>query len=233
MPLKHLTETILLIVFAVLNAVTGAIVWSLPSLPDGLLPWAVLFGATLFYPLLLYPLFRRDRADHALRALHFAPAAIAMLWIVLEGLRTRAPAMETVRFIVLWGFAFPAVAVGLLLAILFCHSVLRCREIRIPIITGILALVLLAGAGVETIGAKDRLQAMIWRRAPLAIKPSEDTEPPLSSSSARMMSSVSSKPGKLPSSGPGMASIALTMFGVYCAAMHRRGIGYSKYEIAK
>ena len=84
MPLKHLTETILVIVLAIVVCVTGMVLPSLPPLPQGVLPWAIVFLLTFAYPAALYPFLKRNRADYTFRLLHFLPTLLTLLWFLAE-----------------------------------------------------------------------------------------------------------------------------------------------------
>src|SRR3989344_8257269 len=84
MPLKHSTETLLIIVLGVLLLVTGAILDILPSLPEGTVLWGVAWAGSVAYPLLLYPVLKERRADYSFRVLHFVPVGMLLLWFMLE-----------------------------------------------------------------------------------------------------------------------------------------------------
>ena len=85
MPLKHFTETFLVVVLGAVIALTGLLTATLPNLPDGALPWAVLFILSVVYPLSLYSLFQRRRADNTFRNLHWFPAGMLLVWLMLQG----------------------------------------------------------------------------------------------------------------------------------------------------
>ena len=63
MPLKHSTETLLIVVLGILFLVTGAILDILPSIPEGTVLWGVAWAGSVAYPLLLYPVLKERRAD--------------------------------------------------------------------------------------------------------------------------------------------------------------------------
>ncbi len=164
MPLKHLTETILVALLAFAIIVTGVLVSSLPFLPQGLLPWAIVFGLTLAYPLALYSLLRRNRADYWFRALHFAPAVMALLWLVIQAVTMRAPALLKLHRLYTWGFTMPAVLIALVLLALFCLHVIRRRVPRLFTLLTLLAVFVGVAAAAETAGGDwtRRLTAMLW-----------------------------------------------------------------------
>ncbi len=164
MPLKHLTETILVALLASAIIVTGVLISSLPFLPQGLLPWAIVFGLTLAYPLALYSLLRRNRADYWFRALHFAPAVMALLWLVIQAVTMRAPALLKLHRLYTWGFTMPAVVIALVLLALFCLHVIRRRVPRLFTLLALLAVFVGVAAAAETAGGDwtRRLTAMLW-----------------------------------------------------------------------
>lgn len=125
MPLKHLTETVLVVLLALATIVTSVVVSTLPHLPEGFFPWAIVFIATVLFPALLYPLLKSNRADYAFRALHFAPVAIALVWMFIEIAMLKAPRLEILHRIFTWGWAAPAVVITFLLLAVFCLQVIR------------------------------------------------------------------------------------------------------------
>lgn len=139
MPLKHLTETVLVVVLAILTLATGAVVSTLPPIPEGFFPWAGVFGAAVLYPAVLYPKLRADRADYAFRMLHFAPAAIAILWIVIQVSILKEPRLLPLHYAFTWGWALLPVSVTFLLLAVFCLQVLRRRVPRIAFLVLLLA----------------------------------------------------------------------------------------------
>src|SRR3989338_4009325 len=93
MPLKHFTETFLVVLLGAVIALTGLLAATLPPLPEGALPWGVLFVLSIIYPLLLLPLFQRRRADNSFRLLHWFPAMLLLVWLFSRILPlTTAPA---------------------------------------------------------------------------------------------------------------------------------------------
>ena len=90
MPLKHTTETFLVFLLGIVILIVGLLLPTLPDLPAGAVPWTILFVLTLLYPLSLFFLFRNRRADHALRLLHWFPAAMMLVWITIYVLGMRA-----------------------------------------------------------------------------------------------------------------------------------------------
>ena len=131
MPLKHFTETVLLLVLAAVTIATGIAVSVLPPLPGGWLPWGVLFMVTLAYPVALYAFLRRNRAEYTFRVLHFLPALIVALWALLELASQRFPRAGGLLSGFLWGHAAVPVLIGLALLALFCVNVIRRRVPRL------------------------------------------------------------------------------------------------------
>ncbi len=84
MPLKHHTETAYLFLFGLVLCVSGFVVSILPDLPNGLKYWVLALTATILYPIVLMPTFRRNRADYEFRILHWFPAGIFVLWMLLQ-----------------------------------------------------------------------------------------------------------------------------------------------------
>jgi hypothetical protein len=165
MPLKHLTETLLVAGLAVVLILTGIVVSSLPMLPGGLIPWAVAFGLTLLYPFSLYGLFRRNRADNLFRLLHFVPALLAGLWFIIQLLVLRSPALLWIYTAFVWGFSLLGVGLALLLLAGFCLHVIRRRVARLTVLGLALALFLLIGIAGETVGdapVRTQLASVLW-----------------------------------------------------------------------
>ncbi len=130
----------MLLVLAVVTVVTGVLVSVLPPLPGGWLPWGVLFVVTMAYPLALYAYLRRNRAEYTFRLLHFLPAGIATLWLILELLVQRFPRAGSVLLGFLWGHAAVPVLIGLMLLALFCLNVIRRRVLRLAGLAALTAL---------------------------------------------------------------------------------------------
>lgn len=131
MPLKHATETLLVFFLAVLILLTGGFLRFLPPLANAGTLWTLGFAIVIAYPLLLLPLFRRRRADYIFRFLHFLPAVMFLLWLVLEILQSygydAAPVLRTVT----WGYMLPLVVVNFCLLGAYSAHVIRQRTTRI------------------------------------------------------------------------------------------------------
>lgn len=186
MPLKHLTETVLVVLLAIVTIVTGVLVATLPPVPEGFFPWAGVFAATVLYPAVLYPLLRNNRADYAFRALHFAPVAIALGWLLLQVLVLKLPAAESGERIYTWGWSLLPVAIVFVLLAAFCLQVIRRRVPRVAILLFLLAPFVAVAYGSERYTQWDsQLAALLWkgRSGEIAMEPGRSASSPLSVSS--------------------------------------------------
>lgn len=138
MPLKHFTETFLVVVLGAVIALTGLLVSTLPDLPDGALPWAVIFVLTVIYPLSLHSLFQRRRADNLFRNLHWFPAAIALVWLLLQGIAIGSSVDASSLASYTWGWTIGPVVLGFVLLVSFCLKVIRRRTPRLTFLALIL-----------------------------------------------------------------------------------------------
>lgn len=134
MPLKHPTETVLVFLLGLVTILTGFVLTTLPDLPPGILPWFIVFVLTLAYPAALYPLLKNNRADYEFRLLHFAPAFMALLWLVLSVASLRFPAAAWFQHVYLFGWTLPLVTIAFLLLVLFCLNVIRRRVSRLVLL---------------------------------------------------------------------------------------------------
>lgn len=137
MPLKHFTETFLIVVLGAVIALTGLLIATLPALPDGALPWAVLFVLSIIYPVSLYSLFQKRRADNFFRNLHWFPAVMLLLWMLTQGIAVSSGGAEQLG-LYSWGWTLGAVIVGFVLIVMFCLKVIRRRLPRIAFLAVIL-----------------------------------------------------------------------------------------------
>lgn len=134
MPLKHTTETFLIFLLGVVILLTGIILPTLPDLPAGAVPWAILFVLALLYPLSLFFLFRSRRADHALRLLHWVPAVMLLCWLALQIVALERPRFLTFVNWFTWGWTLSAVVPAFVLLFAYCLSVVRRAAIRITLL---------------------------------------------------------------------------------------------------
>jgi hypothetical protein len=164
MPLKHFTETLLILVLGVAMVVTGILVSTLPLLPEGLLPALILLGITLLYPIALYPLFRSNRADYPFRVLHFIPAFIVGGWLLLQGIAYFLPGLQFLTTGYVWGWTLAPVLIGFFLLMLFCLSVLRRWVARLVLLSVLLLLFVATGIGSSMSWRLDRsLASVLWQ----------------------------------------------------------------------
>lgn len=131
MPLKHATETFFVFLLGVVILAAGLLVSTLPDLPAGAVPFAILFLLAVLYPVILGFVFRRRRADHAFRLLHWFPALMLLLWLGIELVALEKPRFLLFRDWYTWGWTLPAVAVAFVLLIAYCLQVIRRRVPRI------------------------------------------------------------------------------------------------------
>lgn len=163
MPLKHVTETVLIGVLGVVMILTGVALATLPNLPAGALPWGIVCAFTLAYAFGFYPMLRSNRADYEFRLLHFMPALIAVLWLLFQFLDQSTPGMHFLARSLTWGYSAAAVAVCFLLLVAFCLHVIRRRVPRIAVL--VLLFVPYAFAAIATESAlhwDKQLAALVW-----------------------------------------------------------------------
>ncbi len=240
MPLKHTTETTLVVVLAVAMALAGIVVAVLSLLTSPWMLWIAAFFISLAYPLILYPHFRDRRADYEFRLLHFAPAFFLLLWLLLTVLTPVIPFFGVVRaFMTLW-WALPLVLLGFLLLAWFALHVIRQWPRRI----GALLLIFLPFAFLAFLGQK-----MEWNRQIAAILDtntgtgSSVSSGPIAANSARSgititskgmsrppvaMGSSSSKPPQLPHAGVGLELFAMMVPAATCAAAQLKAMRRSR-----
>lgn len=138
MPLKHFTETFLVVVLGVVLALTGLLTATLPDLPDGALPWAVLFVLAVIYPLSLYSLFQKRRADNMFRNLHWTPAAIVLGWLLLQGVAIGSSVEAESLSFYTWGWTLGPVVLAFVMLVAFCLKVIRRRVPRLTFLALVL-----------------------------------------------------------------------------------------------
>lgn len=282
----------MLFILAVAIIVTGILMQTFASLPNGLVPWAIVFVVAVLYPLSLSHVFRRNRADYEFRLLHWLPAFMLLLWLFLQGILLLWPQVVNLLDWYTWGWSLPAVATGFLLMIIFIFKVIRRWTVRLALLA--LAFVPFMAGGIaneyynwnpqiaaslwqgdwwqidtstgtqiaqkneqnssedsKNLSAsldpteeqyRERLRAIERRRERIANRieqrgetgestssataiASADTEAEVSSASSAstpMLSSSSSLPTALPSSGFGWAAILVLLAAGYCAAVQRK-----------
>ncbi|NOS67003.1 MAG: hypothetical protein HOO67_01395 [Candidatus Peribacteraceae bacterium] len=186
MPFKHFTETVLVVLLALATIVTGIAVSLLPPIPEGFVPWAIVFVAAIIYPAIFYPLLKSNRADYSFRALHFAPVGIALGWLLIQVAMLKEPRTEVAERIYTWGFGILPVAVVFVLLAVFCLQVIRRRIPRLAfLIVFLVPFAALAFATEQYTHWDNQIAAVLWNQPPLQIaqQSSEGTSSVLSVSS--------------------------------------------------
>lgn len=163
MPLKHATETFLIVVLAVAVIVTGMVMQTLVSLPEGIVPWAILFVIASLYPLLLGKLFRENRADYAFRLLHFVPAIMLLVWLLLQALTLLFPVFENILRWYTWGWSLPAVATGIFLMVGFVLKVIRRWTKRIAFLAILFLPFIVLAVTNEMQGWHQQMASALWQ----------------------------------------------------------------------
>lgn len=169
MPLKHTTETFLVFLLGVVILLTGILLPTLPDLPAGAVPWAILFVLSVLYPLSLFALFRRRRADHAFRLLHWFPALMLLLWLGIEVVALELPRALLLVSYFTWGWTLPAVTVAFILLFSYILQVVRRRVSRMALL--LLAFIPFVGAALaseRTTHWDRQLASVLWGGAWLA-----------------------------------------------------------------
>ncbi|MDD5623891.1 MAG: hypothetical protein PHI23_04250 [Candidatus Peribacteraceae bacterium] len=165
MPLKHTTETFLVFLLGVVILLTGLLITTLPDLPAGALPWGVLFVCALLYPLILLLLFRRHRADHSFRLLHWFPAGMLLIWLLLQLLALSKFRLLSVVDWYTWGWTLPATVLAFILLISFCLRVIRRRTQRILLLLlAFVPFVIVAVVSQQSQHWDRDLSAFLWQR---------------------------------------------------------------------
>ncbi len=162
MPLKHFTETVLVFVLGIVFAATGIVLSTLPHLPPGILPWLLLFIATLIYPAALYPLLKNNRADYEFRALHFLPAAITLLWLLLASSMLRFPFLGRILAALTYACSLPFVLVSFVLLVWFCLRVIRRRVPRLVLLVCLFVPYLAFAISTKVYKTDEKIAAVLW-----------------------------------------------------------------------
>lgn len=237
MPLKHSTETTLVVVLGLAMALAGVVVAVLSLVSSPWLLWIAAFFISLAYPLVLYPHFRERRADYEFRLLHFAPAIVLLTWLILTVLAPVVPFLGFLLGILTFGWALPLVALGFLLLAWFCLTVIRQWSRRL----GGLALVFVPFAALALFGQQlqwnTQLASLLEPRAGSGSVSSGPIAAGSATSGVAIMSrgmsrpsviasgSSSSKPPHLPHAGPeDFAFLAVIVPAATSAAVHLRAM---------
>lgn len=196
MPLKHATETVLVFILGLATVLAGVVLGILPSVQLSIIPWLVLFGLTLLYPLVLYPLLRNRRADYPFRLLHFVPALMVLAWLALDVLSSYTIGAQSALRAYTWGWTFLAVVIAFFLFVWFCLSVIRQRVTRIGLLGLILVPFAILAFASEERQWPDRLANAVWPRVgigtQIAVVPTQSGSLAWTSSASSRSSSSSS-----------------------------------------
>lgn len=169
MPFKHITETAYLIFLGLLICIAGFLAAMLPALPEGLKYWIVCFSVSVLYPIFLMPTFRHNRADYEFRLLHWFPAMMFILWIVLQIIDSYWTWFHILNlgFFAFW--SLPIVALGLGSSIMFSLHVIRRRTSRIVFLSIFLILFSVGAVKAEMNDWNGALQAKIFSEDSIAL----------------------------------------------------------------
>jgi hypothetical protein len=215
----------------------GVIAATLPPLSDALIPWIVTTFAALAYPLFLYPLFRDKRADYPFRALHFAPLVLLALRFSFDLVVPYMHAMTTLRSLYTWGWTLPGILVTFLLLILFSLSVLRQRVSRILALIVLLVPFIVLGQMSQRNNWNPIIATTLWggvidtgtgsiivaQNGSSRRQGSQGSQGGSAQPASRIgQGSTSSRPPRLPTSGPITEGLALTLLAGYTTVLHRR-----------
>lgn len=165
MPLKHYTESAYLFVLALVICISGIVIALLPPLPLGLKYWGAGFAITVLYPLVLRHTFRANRADYEFRLMHWFPAGMFALWILLQLTDSYMKILHILNlgFFYLW--SLPLVMLGLFFIGIFAVHVLRRQKQRILTMSIIAALFLATSVSAETLNINSELSRAVFPRA--------------------------------------------------------------------
>jgi hypothetical protein len=235
MPLKHPTETFLIVILSLAIVAMGVALATLPPLPGSAYLWLALFILSLVYPIIFYPLLKKRRADYLLRVLHFVPAMMAAVWLILQLLALAVPSFAPLPGLYVWQWTLPAVLAGFVLIWIFCLHVVRQRWIRTFLLLLVAVPFVAAGFMSTSMDYNKKIASILWDsplakrlHVTIAQQGSSAISNPSSSLSSRdrenaiRSSSHSSTPPHLTSAGPVLDGLVLLCTGLYGAAMHRK-----------
>lgn len=161
MPLKHTTETRLVIVLGGILVGVGFSVRLLPPLPNGAFLFGGLWLLSLLYPLLLLPLFRARRAEYAFRILHFLPSLLLLMWAAFPVLRSSGVPTGSIEEWYTWEQGLLPIVFSMLLLLLYCLRVVRQRISRSIVLSTFLLFFVVASVHGQFWSWSDKLGS--WR----------------------------------------------------------------------
>jgi len=162
MPLKHTTETLLIFFLGTAMVVTGIVLPTLTLLEMGIVPWATVFVLAVAYPLLLSRVFRCNRADYSFRMLHWVPAILLLILLLLQGIVYVLPSGQSVVDWYTWGWTLPGVATGFFLIMFFCLRVIRRWTLRIVLLAIIFIPFIVGAVASEHYEWNEEIAATLW-----------------------------------------------------------------------
>lgn len=230
MPLKHSTETILVGILGAVMSLAGIVLGVLSAVSSPGFLWIGAFLVALAYPLMLYPHFRERRADYEFRLLHFVPAMLLLLWLLLTVLSGFFPFLAAVRGALMIGWALPLVLIGFALLAWFCVHVLRQWPQRLGMLLAIFVPFALVGLLGDRFDWNVQVASLIDSRAgtgstassrPIAANTSSSIASTASRSSRPI---IAQKPPVLPHAGGGIEFFAIMVPAATSAAVHVRAM---------
>jgi len=162
MPLKHTTETLLIFLLGTLTVVTGVVIPTLTNLETGIVQWAIVFVLAAAYPLLLSQTFRQNRADYAFRVLHWMPAFLLLIVLLLELLVYAFPSTAFLLSWYAWGWTLSGVAIGFFLLGLFCLRVIRRWTLRIVLLSILFVPFVVGAVASEHFSWNGEIASVLW-----------------------------------------------------------------------
>jgi hypothetical protein len=175
MPLKHATETLLVVLLGVVLALTGLCIAVLPTLPAGTVWWAIALACALLYPFALYPLLKSRRADYPFRVLHFAPFVLLLVRFLLDLGASFVSGLGNIARWYSWAWAAPAVLIVFALLMLFCVRVLRQRDTRLRLLAAVALPFIFFGVFTEQLGWNARVAGVLGDTPMIAGGPGTQT----------------------------------------------------------
>lgn len=207
MPLKHKTETRLIVLLGLMLALSGIAVSLLPAFPLGAGPWAICFVIALVYPIVLYPMLKQNRADNEFRLMHWMPAGVLVLWFVFQMLESAKEETAFLSHWLTWAWTLPLVALGFFFLILFCLHVIRRRVVRIFL----LSLLFVPYAAFALLGEQEgfsynqQMASMLWNEdfwSQLVPESEQDTNQIAMDNSSSSVSAIDNGANLAPSQDP-------------------------------
>jgi len=168
-PLKHSTESAYLILLALVICAAGIAIALLPPYTEGLRYWTIGFVLTLLYPFLLRRTFRTNRADYEFRLLHWFPAGMFVLWMLMQLTESSLKILTILNlgFFYLW--SLPLVLLGLFFIAIFAAHVLRRKKQRLVAMTIIGVLFVSSASAVESLRMNPELSRALYPRDGVSI----------------------------------------------------------------